>query len=379
MIYFDNAATTRACSQAAEAVNDMLLNCYANPSSLHSFGFEAERRVNTARKTIANCIGAEQECVYFTSGGTEANNLAVLGAAEAYKKSGLGVITTGIEHPSVLEAFHELKQRGFDVKHIGIDKAGKLNLDELCDAVSDDTVLISIMHVNNEVGTIQDIEKIAAAVKGINNKIIFHTDNVQGFGKHRFRLKDIDLMSFSSHKIHGPKGVGGLYVKRGIRLKNMLYGGQQQDKLRPGTENTPAIVGFGIAAREAYDAIEENYKTAAAVKQALLTAVSGMNGVKVNGAEDACASPYILNLSFEGVKAEVLLHALEKAEIYVSTGSACSSKGGAKHSAVRLLDSSAADSAVRFSFSSYNTVAEAQSCARTLIECVEQLRKYRRR
>ncbi len=325
MIYFDNASTTKMSEEAIKKMTSLMKTGFANPSSLHSLGFEVEKEITLARKKIADCIKASPDEIYFTSGGTEGNNTAVLGTADAYKKRGNRVITTSIEHPSVTDSFRELEKRGFEVITLNVDEKGYININDLEEAVNDNTILVSIMYVNNEVGTIQNIEEIYNTIKSKNKSCVFHTDCVQAFGKHPVNSRFADIITISSHKIHSAKGVGAMYIKKGVRVNSLHFGGTQEKGFRPGTENTYAIGAFGEAAENAVKNMEESYKIVSAVKKELLKITNELNDVYINGdAENG--SPYILNLSFKDVKGEVLLHALENDEIYTATSTDCSSK-----------------------------------------------------
>ena len=359
MIYFDNGSTTKISEPVYEKLCDFLKNNFANPSSLHSIGFEAEKELIEARKKVANALNVTPDEIYFTSGGTEANNTAVLGIAEAYKKRGNKVITSNIEHPSVADSFKELEARGFEVVTLNADEKGYINLEELEREVDENTILVSIMYVNNEVGTVQPIEKIAEIIKSKNKNCIFHTDCVQAFGKHPINGKHFDAISVSGHKIHCPKGVGVLYLRKGVRAKNLHFGGGQEKGFRPGTENTGSIVAMGLGAEIAKRDLEKNFEKVKAVKEKLMTICDILPDVYVNG-DSENGSPYILNLSFKGVKGEVLLHALENYEIYVATGSACSSRAKEKKKIVDYLIDGRGSSTVRFSFDCENTVEEAE-------------------
>ncbi|MBR1443547.1 MAG: cysteine desulfurase [Firmicutes bacterium] len=378
MIYFDNASTTNISEKVYSVVCDEMKNCFANPSSLHKLGFESERKITEAREKIASALKVNASEVYFTSGGTEANNTAILGAAESRKRYGKRVITMQTQHPSVEESFKILEERGFEVITLDVDKKGYVDIGQLEDALNDDTILVSIMSVNNEIGTMQKIEEIAAAVKRKDPKILFHTDNVQGFGKHRINAKNIDLMSISAHKIHALKGTGALIIKNGVRIESLIHGGEQQRGIRPGTENLHGIIAMGTASEECFANIEENALNVKGVKTKLLEIKDRLEGVSVNGDEEE-GSPYILSLSFEGIRGEVLLHALENEDIFVSTGSACSSRNKKKKSVIDYLDSSKREGTVRFSFCADNTAQEAEKCVDVLERLVGELRKYQRR
>lgn len=375
MIYFDNASTTKVNDTVLEKMYEFMKTGFANPSSLHKLGFEVEKEVTRARKIIAEAIKSEPDEIYFTSGGTEANNTAVLGVADAYKKRGNRVVTMNIEHPSVTDSYKELEKRGFEVITLNVDEKGYININELEEAVNENTILVSIMYVNNEIGTVQDIERIYSVIKEKNKNCIFHTDCVQAFGKHKINCKNADIITISSHKIQGPKGIGAMYIKKGVRVSNLHFGGGQEKGFRPGTENTYAIVAMGEACNIAIKNIDENYKKVSEVKNALLKITDEIDGVYVNGDREK-GSPYILNLSFENVKGEVLLHALENDGIYVATGSACSSRVKEKKKIVDYVADGRGGSAVRFSFSGENTVEEAEKVVESLKRQVPLLRRF---
>lgn len=375
MIYFDNASTTKVNDTVLEKMYEFMKTGFANPSSLHKLGFEVEKEVTRARKIIAEAIKSEPDEIYFTSGGTEANNTAVLGVADAYKKRGNRVVTMNIEHPSVTDSYKELEKRGFEVITLNVDEKGYININELEEAVNENTILVSIMYVNNEIGTVQDIERIYSVIKEKNKNCIFHTDCVQAFGKHKINCKNADIITISSHKIQGPKGIGAMYIKKGVRVSNLHFGGGQEKGFRPGTENTYAIVAMGEACNIAIKNIDENYKKVSEVKNALLKITDEIDGVYVNGDREK-GSPYILNLSFENVKGEVLLHALENNGIYVATGSACSSRVKEKKKIVDYVADGRGGSAVRFSFSGENTVEEAEKVVESLKRQVPLLRRF---
>ncbi len=375
MIYFDNASTTKMSEQVMEYMYGFMKNNFANPSSLHSLGFEAEKEITRARKIIASAINAEPEEIFFTSGGTEANNTAILGTAEAYRRRGKRVVTMNIEHPSVTDSFKELERRGFEVVTLNVDEKGYVNIDEVEKAVNEDTILVSIMYVNNEVGTVQDIEKIYGAVKSGNPDCVFHTDCVQAFCKHPINSKFADIITMSGHKIQSAKGVGAMYVKKGVRVNNIHFGGGQERGFRPGTENSYGIAAMGKAVEIAIANMESNFKKVTEVKNTLLKVTDILENVYVNGDSEK-GSPYILNLSFEDVKGEVLLHALENEDIYTATGAACSTRAKEKKKIVdRLIDGRGA-SAVRFSFSADNTVEEAERVVESLAKNVPLLRRF---
>ncbi len=375
MIYFDNASTTKISQPVLNELTEFLKNDFANPSSLHSLGFDVEKKITKARKQIASVIKASPDEIYFTSGGTEANNTAILGAANAYKRRGNKVITTNIEHPSVADSFKELEKRGFEVVILNADEKGYININDLEKEVDDNTVLVSIMYVNNEFGTVQNLEKIYSTIKNKNKSCIFHTDCVQAFGKHKIDVKYADLISISSHKINSVKGVGALYIKKGVRVTKLHFGGGQEQGFRPGTENTPAIVAFGLAAEIAEKNMDKNYDKVLKVKKELIKITDELEDIYVNG-DFKNGSAYILNLSFKDVKGEVLLHCLENEKIYVATGSACSSRTKEKKKTVDYLVDGRGANAVRFSFCADNTVDEAAKVCDFLKRNVPVLRMF---
>jgi len=372
-IYLDNSATTKPCREAVQKMMYVLENVYGNPSSLHKPGFAAEQEVTAARKIISNHLGADKnDEVIFTSGGTEANNMAVFGTAYARRKRGSRIVTTAIEHSSVYESCKELADRGFDVVFLkpGID--GNITVQQLSEAIDKNTILVSVMMVNNETGATLPVDKISRIIKKNNAPALFHCDAVQAFGKIPVKPSKIeaDLMSISAHKVHGPKGVGVLYVKDGTYIKPLLYGGEQQKKTRPGTEAVPLICGFG-AAVENIGSMSENMtkvtELCAYARQRLLC----IDGVQINSPDDCL--PYILNISAPGVRSETMLHDLEEKGIYISSGSACS-KGKRSHVLSAMgLDVSRIDSALRISFSKHSTLSDIDVLAECLQESINTL------
>ena len=383
MIYFDNAATTRAADEVAERVRYMLLENFGNPSAQSMMGVRAENELNDARKIMAKSINALPEEIYFTSGGTEDDNWAIFGTAEGYKRSGKHIITTSIEHPAVAEPMERLRQKGWDITVLDVDKNGYIDLDALRDSIRDDTVLVSTILINNEVGTIQDVAAVGKLIKEKNPKTLFHADAVQAFGKYPIdvRKMNIDMLSMSGHKIHGPKGVGFFYMKKGFKVRPIIYGGGQERGQRSATENTPGIAGLAKAVELAMENMDASHEKVMEVKRTLAEGIlRDIPKTHINGPSIEEASPYVLNVSFNGLRSEVLLHALEEKEIYVSAGSACSSKKkGGSHVLRSLgLSEERIEGAVRFSFCRYNTVDEAAACLEILKEKTAFLRKYMR-
>lgn len=369
IVYLDNSATTRQYDQVTEVMAEAMRETYGNPSSLHMLGVEAEKKVRSSRKILAAALGASEEEFFFTSGGTESDNTVLFGVAEARKRTGKKIITTAVEHPAILEPAKRLEAMGFTVEYIGVDRNCHLNMDQLVSAIDDETILISVMGVNNEAGTILPIGEIAALKDRYNREhktdILLHSDAVQAFGKVPVDLKGaykgVDFLSVSGHKIHGPKGIGGLYIRKGIHLPPFLSGGGQERHMRSGTENTPGIVGFGKAAEMG---MADFAGRTEAMKKARTRLLEGLLAeipdIRINSPQDETASPSVLNVSFLGTRGEVLLHTLEQEGIFVSTGSACSSnKKGRSHVLTAMgLSDKEIEGAIRFSFSEENTLEE---------------------
>jgi len=372
MIYFDNAASTKPIPDVLNVFYKVCQENYANPSSAHTFGIKTEAIVNESRETVASLLGVLSDEIIFTSGGTEANNMAIFGISDRYRRSGSHIITTKTEHPSVLAPIKFLEQKGFKVTYVPVSDKGHIDDKYLYDAVCDDTILVSIHQINSEAGTIQNIDTLAKGVKSKNKNTIFHCDGVQAFGKILINLKNIDLYSMSGHKIHCVKGIGALYIKKGIKMSPLFHGGSHQGGLRGGTENSMGSAAFALSAKIAYESMADSHEKVLKVKKRLLE-LSDDDKVLTNGDVEN-GSPYILNMSFLGKKGEVLLRYLDEKGIFVSTGSACNSKkkdlGGLIHFGYpsdRVL------SAVRFSFSKFNTVEEADICAFAIKEALMKL------
>lgn len=379
MIYFDNVASTKVCDEAIAEMNIMNSDIYANAGSTSGAGFEAEMKIRDAKTKIASGLNINLDELYITSGATESNNWAVFGISEANRKKGNHIISQHTEHPSVRASVLELENRGFEVTMLGVDSNGRINLDELKEAIKPSTILVSIMQINNETGVRMQTKEIGEIVKSANENIVYHVDGVQGFGKYDIDLKEcnVDAYSFSSHKIHGPKGIGGLFIRRGVNIKPLLYGGSQQNGYRPGTPNSTGIVGFGAAYESA-----KNHKTkeenARQVKEILMSVKDELDGVYINGDVDN-ASNFVLNMSFEGVRGETLLHALGEREIYVSEGAACNGNGQRTVLNYYGYSSDRVMSSVRFGISRYSTVEEARITKEAIKEIVPMLRKIVRR
>lgn len=381
--YLDNSATTRCSRRVQETVLRMMDCDYGNPSSLHKKGMEAEAHVRKAAAEIARTLRVSEKEIFFTSGGTESNNLALIGAAMANRRSGNRLITTQVEHSSVRNTMAYLEKQGFEVIYLPVDKDGILLLDSLREAVNSQTVLVSIMQANNETGALQPVAEAASIVRQINPAALVHADAVQSYGKMRIRPKKegIDLLSVSGHKIHGPKGVGFLYIREKTKITPLSFGGGQQSGMRSGTHNVPGIAGLGEAAKEAYEGLEEKTAHLYSLKERFLEKTACLEGVTVNGRTGHDSAPHIVSLSIEGVRSEVLLHALEEYNIYVSAGSACSSSHRAPSQTLQAmkLKPELADSTLRFSFSVYTAAEEIDYAAAKLAEIVPRLRRYVRR
>ncbi len=381
-VYLDNSATTRAFDEVTEYMGRIMKDVYGNPSSMHMQGVAAEQEVRSARSAIASVMKVDEKEIFFTSGGTESDNLAIIGCAMANKRSGMHLITTKTEHPAVLETMKHLEEQGFTVTYLGVRPDGRVDPEDLREALTQETTLVSIMHVNNEIGSCNDIEELSGIVKQYNPAILFHTDAVQSFGKLDIfpkRMKT-DLVSVSSHKLHGPKGVGFLYIGDKVRIAPILFGGGQQKGMRPGTENVPGIAGLGLATKLVYGDIEDSRNRLYGLKKYFTDELCRLDGVTVNGLSESMA-PHIVSASFEGVRAEVLLHALEAKEIYVSSGSACSSNKPSVSATLLAigLKRELTDSTLRFSFSVETTKEELDYTLSVLSEELATLRKYTRR
>lgn len=380
-IYLDNAATTKPYEEVAKVVAETMLQTYGNPSSLHKKGIEAENILKEATSFFAREMGALPEEIYYTSGGTESNNTAIVGACMAYKRTGNKIITSGIEHPSVKEVFHFLEEQGFEVVTIGVDEKGLVDEEALVEAIDEKTILVSIMHVNNEIGTIQPIERIGGLIKKKNSKTLFHVDAVQSFGKLpvNVRKAKIDFLSCSAHKFYGPRGVGLLYKNKAVRMQSLLLGGGQQKNVRSGTENVPGIAGTLWAAQKAVSERQEMLNHMQACKTYLAESIlAGIPDTWINGPSIDEGAPYILNMGFKDVRSEVLLHTLEEAGIYVSSGSACSSHKKEKDGVLVAIGNpkEKLDHAIRFSFAHDTQIEDLKQVVTVLKEKVPVLRRY---
>ena len=375
-IYLDNSATTKPYQEVVDKMVLALTTQYGNPSSIYKKGIEVEREIKEIRRNIARSLGAKETEIYFTSGGTECNNTIIRSVANLNKKTKNHIISTVIEHPSVLNTLKDLEADGFEVTYLPVGKDGKISLEYLKNAIKKETILVSVMHVNNEIGTIQPIEEIGKYLKSLDEKVYFHVDGVQSYAKIKFRPSryNIDFMSVSGHKLHGPKGIGFMYVKENNRIKPLLTGGGQEIGIRSGTENVPGIYGIGEAVRILNQDLEGTIDKIRGLRDLLKEEIlANIDNVKINSPEDGVC--HVLNVSFRGVRGEVLLHYLEQKEIYVSTGSACSSKKKGSHvlNAIGLTPDEI-EGAIRFSLSDLNTKEEIMKTVEVLKESVSDLR-----
>ncbi|MEE1086148.1 MAG: cysteine desulfurase family protein [Schaedlerella sp.] len=382
-IYLDNSATTRCYPEVGELAYKVMCLDYGNPSSMHRKGIAAEHYVKDAKDIIAKILKVNAKEIFFTSGGTESDNLALIGAARANRRSGNHLITSSIEHPAILNTMRYLEEEeGFRVTYLPVDSNGRIKLDALKEALCKDTILVSVMYVNNEIGSVQPIDEAVKIVKGFNPKILFHSDAVQGYGKYHIypKRQGIDMLSVSGHKIHGPKGVGFLYINEKVKIKPIVFGGEQQKNIRSGTENVPGIAGLALASKMIYQDL--NMKTALMrdLKQYFIEGVKKIDRTAIHGLTDETSAPHIISVGFAGIRSEVLLHTLEDKGIYVSSGSACSSNHPAISGVLRGIGTGKEylDSTLRFSISEFTTKEEIDYTLETLYNCVPVLRKFTR-
>ncbi len=381
-IYLDNSATTRCFPEVADLIHQILCEDYGNPSSMHHKGVEAESYVRDAKETLAKILKVNEKEILFTSGGTESDNIAIMGVAMANHRAGRHMITTRVEHPAILQTMKYMESQDFEVTYLDVDEKGRISLEQLEQAIRPDTILVSIMHTNNEIGTLQPIAQAGALIKRCNPNTLFHVDAVQGFGKARIypRKMKIDLMSVSAHKIHGPKGVGFLYIGEKVKIKPIMYGGGQQEGMRSGTENVPGYAGMAKAAQMLYEQLEAETDYLYDLRQYFIEQVEKIDGAFVNGAPGREGAPHIVSVTIPGVRAQVLLNELSaKYHICVSAGSACSTHKP-QPSATLLaigLDKEQAVETLRFSFSVFTTRQEIDTCLDALYSIVPEQRKAR--
>lgn len=377
--YFDNSATTPVYPEVRDLMVKIMEEDYGNPSSLHMKGVTAARYIKDARESLAGEMKVMSKEIVFTSGGTESNNMALIGGALANRRAGNKIITTSVEHASVGSPMEFLAGMGFDVVRIGVDSSGQIDMDQLMSEVDDDTIIVSVMYVNNEIGTVMPIADIARLIKEKNPNVLFHVDAIQAFGKYRIYPKrmGIDMMSISGHKFHGPKGVGALFIRDRVKVKPIIYGGGQQSGMRSGTENVPGIAGMALAAEITYNGLEEKMEHLRQLKEHLISELTQIDDVYSNSGD----APHIASITFKGVRSEVMLHALEEREVYVSSGSACSSNK--QHASGTLkaigLPQDKLESTLRFSFSPENTMEQVDYAVECCRQLLPVLRRYVRK
>lgn len=381
-IYLDNSATTKCLPEVAALMTHIMCEDYGNPSSMHKKGVEAEKYVRHSKEVIAKSLKVQEKEILFTSGGTESDNIALIGGAYANYRAGRHIITTRIEHPAVLQPCAYLEEQGFEVTYLPVDANGVIRLSDLERAITRNTILVSIMHVNNEIGSIQPIAEAGALIKRMNPNTLFHVDAIQSYGKCRIYPKrmNIDLLSVSAHKIHGPKGVGFLYINEKAKVRPILFGGGQQRGMRSGTENVPGIAGMAKAVELCYTDLDTKVAHLYQIRERFIQGVSRIEGIKINGCPGMEGAPHIVSVSIQGVRSEVMLHALEDKGIYVSAGSACSSNKPAISATLKAIgvEKQYLDSTIRFSFSTFTTEEEIDYTVMCMGELIPMLRHYTR-
>ncbi len=383
-IYLDNSATTMVRPEVAKLMYEIMTKDYGNPSSMHIKGVQAERYLREAKEIFAGILKVSEKEIFFTSGGTEGDNMAIIGAALAGRRRGRHIITTVIEHPAVLESCAFLEKNGFEVTYLPVNAAGQVEPDTLKASLRDDTILVSVMYVNNEIGAIEPVSELGRIIKEYNKDILFHVDAVQAFGKFRIHpyKENIDMLTMSSHKIHGPKGVGAIFIKDKTKIQPIALGGGQQKGMRSGTENVPGIAGMAMAAKELYDKFDEDVNRLYELKEYFVREITGIEGATVNGLTGRDSAPHVVSVSFDGItKSEVLLHALEDKGIYISSGSACSSNKPSLSSTLKAIGikNDLLYATLRFSFSVFTTKEELEYTINAVKELLPVLRKYRPR
>lgn len=383
-IYLDNSATTMVRPEVAKLMYEIMTKDYGNPSSMHIKGVQAERYLREAKEIFAGILKVSEKEIFFTSGGTEGDNMAIIGAALAGRRRGRHIITTVIEHPAVLESCAFLEKNGFEVTYLPVNAAGQVEPDTLKASLRDDTILVSVMYVNNEIGAIEPVSELGRIIKEYNKDILFHVDAVQAFGKFRIHpyKENIDMLTMSSHKIHGPKGVGAIFIKDKTKIQPIALGGGQQKGMRSGTENVPGIAGMAMAAKKLYDKFDEDVNRLYELKEYFVREITGIEGATVNGLTGRDSAPHVVSVSFDGItKSEVLLHALEDKGIYISSGSACSSNKPSLSSTLKAIGvkNDLLYATLRFSFSVFTTKEELEYTINAVKELLPVLRKYRPR
>lgn len=382
-VYLDNSATTRCFDDVAALMTRIMVSDYGNPSSLHLKGVQAENYIRYAKETIAKVLKVNEKEILFTSGGTESDNIALIGGALANHRRGRHLITTQIEHPAILQTMKHLEEEGFFVTYLPVDSNGLIRLEDLQRAMTKDTIIVSIMHTNNEIGALEPIAEAGALIKRMNPYTLFHVDAVQGFGKARIYPKkmNIDMLSVSGHKIHGPKGVGFLYISEKAKVNPVIFGGGQQSGLRSGTENVPGAAGLAKAVEIMYANLDKDVEKLYELKQYFIEGLYGLEGIKINGLTGRDSAPHVVSVSVWGVRSEVLLHALEDKGIYVSAGSACSARKPQPSATLKAIgvEKDLLNSTIRFSFSVFTTKEEIDYTIQAMYDIIPMLRKYTRR
>lgn len=381
-VYLDNSATTKCLPEVAALMTHIMCEDYGNPSSMHKKGVGAEQYVRFSKEIIAKSLKVQEKEILFTSGGTESDNIALIGSAYANCRAGRHIITTRIEHPAVLQTCAYLEEQGFEVTYLPVDANGVIRLGDLERAMTRGTILVSIMHVNNEIGSIQPVAEAGALIKRLNPNTLFHVDAIQSYGKCRIYPKrmNIDLLSVSAHKIHGPKGVGFLYINEKAKVRPIMFGGGQQKGMRSGTENVPGIAGMAKAVELIYNDFEPKIHYLYQLRERFIQGVTKIDGIKINGCQGTEGAPHIVSVSIQGVRSEVMLHALEDKGIYVSAGSACSSNKPAISATLKAIgvEKQFLDSTIRFSFSMFTTEEEIDYTIKCMGELIPMLRHYTR-
>ncbi|MFV0364206.1 MAG: cysteine desulfurase family protein [Suipraeoptans sp.] len=381
-IYFDNSATTAAYEEVGELVRKIMCEDYGNPSSKHIKGLISENYLKEAKAIFAKQLKVNEKEIIFTSGGTESDNMAIIGAARANKRRGKHLITTVVEHPAVYNSFSYLEDEGYEVTYLPVMHDGRIRIQDLKNALREDTILVSLMHVNNEIGTIMPVEEAGEAIKTYDKRILFHIDGIQAYGKLPINLKNLksDLYSISGHKFHGPKGVGLLYIKDGTKINPIIFGGGQQKDMRSGTENVPGIAGMALASKHIYSNLKDNISHISRLRDEMINGLSDIDNIKIHGGDRDISLPNILSIGFAGIRGEVLLHALEEKGIFVSSGSACSSNHPAISGVLKAIGSEDKylDSTIRFSFCETNTDDEVRYTIEIIRNLVPVLRRYTR-
>ena len=380
-IYLDNSASTKVYDEVCSLMVKVMSEDYGNPSSLHKKGVDAEKYIREAKETLAKILKVQEKEIVFTSGGTEGDNMALIGGARANHRAGKHLITTAVEHPAIFNTMRFLEEEeGYRVTYLPVNENGVINLEDLKEALCEDTILVSMMYVNNEVGAVMPIAEAGKIIKDYNPSILFHVDAVQGFGKYKIHPKKIgvDMLSVSAHKIHGPKGVGFIYINEKAKVKPIIFGGEQQKNMRSGTENAPGVAGLGLASKIIYTDFDKKVAKMRELKNKFVEGILKIDDVVINGAYDDTSAPHIISAGFAGIKSEVLLHTLESKGIYVSSGSACSSNHPSISSVLHEMHvrKENLDSTIRFSFSEFTTEEEIDYTLETLYNCVPVLRKY---